>query len=159
MSNFNWILKELHLDTVNKLVSEFSIPASIASIMSLRGLSGRQDSIEFFKPSLDKLHDPFLMADMDKAVDRVIQQIKKKDKVMIFGDYDVDGSCSTALLIKFFKSINHPFFFYIPDRIKDGYGPSVELFKKIMSKSPKLIIMVDCGSKDRKSTRLNSSHW
>ena len=62
------------------------------------------------------------------------------------GDYDVDGSCATALLIKFLKSINQPIFFYIPDRIKDGYGPSIKLFKKIISKSPKLIIMVDCGS-------------
>ena len=84
--------------------------------------------------------------DFNKSIDLVIKNIKNKSKICILGDYDVDGSCATALLIKFFKSINHPLFFYIPDRIKDGYGPSIKLFKKIISKSPKLIIMVDCGS-------------
>ena len=85
-------------------------------------------------------------SDFNKSIDLVIKNIKNKSKICILGDYDVDGSCATALLIKFFKSINQPLFFYIPDRIKDGYGPSIKLFKKIISKSPKLIIMVDCGS-------------
>ena len=85
-------------------------------------------------------------SDFNKSIDLVIKNIKKKSKICILGDYDVDGSCATALLIKFLKSINQPLFFYIPDRIKDGYGPSIKLFKKIISKSPKLIIMVDCGS-------------
>ena len=85
-------------------------------------------------------------SDFNKSIDLVIKNIKNKSKICILGDYDVDGSCATALLIKFLKSINQPLFFYIPDRIKDGYGPSIKLFKKIISKSPKLIIMVDCGS-------------
>ena len=84
--------------------------------------------------------------DFNKSIELVIKNIKNKSKICILGDYDVDGSCATALLIKFLKSINQPLFFYIPDRIKDGYGPSIKLFKKIISKSPKLIIMVDCGS-------------
>ena len=84
--------------------------------------------------------------DFNKSIDLVVKNIKNKSKICILGDYDVDGSCATALLIKFFKSIKHPLFFYIPDRIKDGYGPSIKLFKKIITKSPKLIIMVDCGS-------------
>jgi len=85
-------------------------------------------------------------SDFNKSIDLVIKNIKNKSKICILGDYDVDGSCATALLIKFLKSINQPLFFYIPDRIKDGYGPSIKLFKKIITKSPKLIIMVDCGS-------------
>ena len=84
--------------------------------------------------------------DFINSVDLVIKNIKNNSKICILGDYDVDGSCSTALLIKFFKSINHPFIFYIPDRVKDGYGPSVKLFRKILKEFPKLIIMVDCGS-------------
>ena len=84
--------------------------------------------------------------DFNKSIDLVVKNIKNKSKICILGDYDVDGSCATALLIKFLKSINQPIFFYIPDRIKDGYGPSIKLFKKIINKSPKLIIMVDCGS-------------
>ena len=84
--------------------------------------------------------------DFINSVDLVIKNVKNNSKICILGDYDVDGSCSTALLIKFFKSINHPFIFYIPDRVKDGYGPSVKLFRKILKEFPKLIIMVDCGS-------------
>ena len=84
--------------------------------------------------------------DFNKSINLVVKNIKNKSKICILGDYDVDGSCATALLIKFLKSINQPLFFYIPDRIKDGYGPSIKLFKKIIHKSPKLIIMVDCGS-------------
>ena len=84
--------------------------------------------------------------DFNKSIDLVVKNIKNKSKICILGDYDVDGSCATALLIKFLKSINQPIFFYIPDRIKDGYGPSIKLFKKIINKSVKLIIMVDCGS-------------
>ena len=68
-------------------------------------------------------------SDFNKSIDLVIKNIKNKSKICILGDYDVDGSCATALLIKFLKSINQPLFFYIPDRIKDGYGPSIKLFK------------------------------
>ena len=145
MNKSNWILKELHLDTVDKLVAEFNIPSSIASVMSLRGLSDRQDSIDFFRPSLDKLHDPFLMTDMDKAVSRVLDQIKKKNKIMIFGDYDVDGVTSTSCLYLFFQSINHPISYYIPHRDLDGYGLSKRGIDYAKDIGASLIITCDCG--------------
>ncbi|MDC0533207.1 single-stranded-DNA-specific exonuclease RecJ [Candidatus Pelagibacter sp.] len=84
--------------------------------------------------------------DYKVATSIVIDCIKKKEKICIVGDYDVDGSSATSLLVRFLNSINHPNFYYIPDREKDGYGASVKLFKKLVVKKPKLIIMVDCGS-------------
>ena len=84
--------------------------------------------------------------DYKVATSIVIDSIKKKEKICIVGDYDVDGSSATSLLVRFLNSINHPNFYYIPDREKDGYGASVQLFKKLVIKKPKLIIMVDCGS-------------
>ena len=84
--------------------------------------------------------------DFIKSVNLVEKLIKNKENICIFGDYDVDGSASTSLLVNFFQSINHPNFYFIPDRVKDGYGASIEIFKKIILKNPKLVIMVDCGS-------------
>ena len=84
--------------------------------------------------------------DFEKSIKIVIDAINKKEKICILGDYDVDGSVATSLFIRFFNSIKHPFFYYIPDREKDGYGASKKLFQKLILKKPKLIIMVDCGS-------------
>ena len=92
--------------------------------------------------------------DFKNAVKLVSDVIDRKEKICIFGDYDVDGSCATALIIKFFKSIDHPHFYLIPDREKDGYGLNVKLVKKIIKEQPKLIIMVDNGSNSTKEINL-----
>ena len=84
--------------------------------------------------------------DFDKSIKLLINSINKKEKICILGDYDVDGSAATSLFIRFFESLNHPFFYYIPDREKDGYGATKKLFQKLILKKPQLIIMVDCGS-------------
>jgi single-stranded-DNA-specific exonuclease len=84
--------------------------------------------------------------DYDKSIDLVVNSINNKENICILGDYDVDGSAATSLFIRFFESIKHPYFYYIPDREKDGYGATINLFKKLVLKKPKLIIMVDCGS-------------
>ena len=84
--------------------------------------------------------------DFVKSVELVVNSIKHKEKICILGDYDVDGSSASSLLVRIFESLNHPHFYYIPDREKDGYGASKKLFKKLILKKPKLLIMVDCGS-------------
>jgi Single-stranded DNA-specific exonuclease len=84
--------------------------------------------------------------DFSDAIKLVIQALKNKEKICIVGDYDVDGSASTSLLVNFFQNLNQPFFYYIPDRVKDGYGVSKKLFEKLILKKPELVIMVDCGS-------------
>ena len=84
--------------------------------------------------------------DFINSIKLLEQTIKNKDNICILGDYDVDGSIATSLFVNLFKSLNHPFFYYIPDRIIDGYGASKKLFEKLILKKPKLVIMVDCGS-------------
>ena len=96
---------------------------------------------------LDSLPDMFTMLDMEKGVDRVIDAIKKEEKITIFGDYDVDGATSTAVLIQYFKMINFKNYnFYIPDRMKEGYGPNENAMKRLVSGGTKLVITVDCGT-------------
>jgi single-stranded-DNA-specific exonuclease len=84
--------------------------------------------------------------DFNNSANLLINSLNQKDNICILGDYDVDGSTSTSLLVRFFEHINHPYFFYIPDREKDGYGATKEVFKKLILKKPQLVIMVDCGS-------------
>ena len=84
--------------------------------------------------------------DFEKASSVLLNSIKNNENICILGDYDVDGACSTSLLVRYFNHINQKHFFYIPDRINDGYGASKKLFQKLILKKPKLVIMVDCGS-------------
>ena len=146
VSNKEWTERKFDINLVDKCSQD----NNFSQILSRLVISRKFDDEEIY--TINNLKNTNFSnvfkfnEDFNKSVDLVAKNIKNKTKICILGDYDVDGSCSTALLVKFFKSINHPIFFYIPDRKKDGYGPSVKLFKKIISKSPKLIIMVDCGS-------------
>ena len=145
MNYSNWHIKDFDSDSVNQISEEFNLPYPIAKIMSLRGISDRELSSKFFYPDKDKLHDPYLMKDMDKAVDAVIDQINNKKKIMIFGDYDVDGVSSTSMLYHFFKSIDVDVSYYIPHRDIDGYGLSNRGIDFANSIGTSLIITCDCG--------------
>ena len=101
MNYSNWHIKDFDSNDVDQIAEEFNLPYPIAKIMSLRGISDRQLSSRFFYPDKNKLHNPYLMKDMDKAVNAVINQINDKKKIMIFGDYDVDGVSSTSMLYQF----------------------------------------------------------
>ena len=101
----------------------------------------------FLTPSIRNfLPNPKIINDMEKSTIRTLQAISKKNKIGIFGDYDVDGAAATALLANYFSNINLPFEIYIPDRKKEGYGPSVDSFKKLINKGVKIIFTVDCGT-------------
>ena len=146
VSNKEWSERKINTNLVEKLSQDNNFSQILSKLIISRNFNDEEvHSIKHLKninfSNVFKFNE-----DYRKAINLVIKCIKNKDLICIFGDYDVDGSCSTALLIKFFKSINHPTYFYIPDREKDGYGPSVNLFKKIIKKKTKLIIMVDCGS-------------
>ena len=132
----------------NRLVQKLKIENNFSLILSKLLISRNFDEFEIFLIKNDlKLKNIFQNnEDFNKAVMLVETSIKKKEKVCILGDYDVDGSVSTSLLVKFFEDIKHPYFFYIPNREKDGYGASKKLFEKLIKKKPKLVIMVDCGS-------------
>jgi single-stranded-DNA-specific exonuclease len=105
-------------------------------VQEIYGINNTQKLTNIFKD--DK--------DFQKASLILINSIDKNENICILGDYDVDGTCATSLLIRYFNHINQKHFFYIPDRVEDGYGASKKLFQKLIIKKPKLIIMVDCGS-------------
>ena len=140
----NWKQKKINKNSIEKLKQDYHF----SDIVSKLVISRKFDQIEL--SSIDNnlyLNNVFSKnEDFEKSIKLVINTINNSEKVCILGDYDVDGSAATSLLIRFFKNINHPFFYYIPDRVKDGYGASTKLFEKLILKKPKLVIMVDCGS-------------
>ncbi|MCC5917652.1 MAG: single-stranded-DNA-specific exonuclease RecJ [Cryomorphaceae bacterium] len=119
----------------------------IAMLMVKRGLISRCDHRPFFIPSLGNLHAPELMKDMDKAVNRLADAIQKKEKIMIFGDYDVDGTTSVALLASFFSKRYPNFITYIPDRYKEGYGLSTDGIEYALQNQCGVLVALDCGIK------------
>ena len=120
----------------------------LANLLVQRGIDTVEKADKFFKPSLADLHDPFLMKDMDKAVERVEQAVRNNEKIMVYGDYDVDGCTAVALVYKFLRQIGHKnLMFYIPDRYTEGYGISVKGIDLAARKGVGLIIALDCGIK------------
>ena len=122
-----WVLnKEADSQLVEKISKELNIDANLATLLVQRGITTYDEARTFFRPSLSQLHDPFLMTDMDKAVDRVLRAINEGEKLLVYGDYDVDGTTAVAVVYTYLK----PFFkkkkieFYIPDRYEEGYGIS-----------------------------------
>ena len=130
---------------VNSLQADLKIPNFICSLLIQRDINSLDKAKNFFRPKLDSLHDPYLMKDMEKAVDRVNKG--KKEKILIIGDYDVDGTTSTSMLYAYFKQREFEVLYYIPDRYKEGYGVSLESIDYADENSVKLIITVDCGIK------------
>ena len=132
----------------SKLVEKIQQDNNFTKILSQLIVSRNFDNDEIFLIDNDlKLSNIFQKnIDFINSVKLVEKTIIKKDNICILGDYDVDGSVATSLLVNFFKNINHPHFFYIPDRVRDGYGASKKLLEKLILRNPKLIIMVDCGS-------------
>ncbi len=132
----------------NKIVEKIQQDYNFSNILSKLIVSRKfnENEIYLIENQLS-LSNVFLNnQDFTKSVELIKSTIKNKENICILGDYDVDGSAATTLLIKFFESINHPYYYYIPDREKDGYGASTKLFEKLILKKPKLVIMVDCGS-------------
>ncbi len=134
-------------ESVGAIQSALSVDETIAKLLVLRGVTTFDDSKTFFRPSLDMLHDPFLMKGMDKAVDRIVKAVANKEKVLIFGDYDVDGTTSVALVYSFFKKYIPEIRYYIPDRYTEGYGISFKSIDYAAEHNYSLVIALDCGIK------------
>ena len=142
----NWIkIDQPIIDEVNSLQMDLKIPHFICSLLLQRGVNSLDKAKFFFRPELDSLHDPFLMKDMDKAIDRINNA--SSEKIMILGDYDVDGTTSTSMLYTYFNHRNYDLVYYIPDRYKEGYGVSLESIDYAKDNNISLIITVDCGIK------------
>ena len=144
VSGRNWLQKKGNKNSIEKLKQDFNFSNIVSHIITSR----KFDETELFTID-NNLHliNVFLKNnDFEQSIELLINSINNKENICILGDYDVDGSAATSLLIRFFESINQPFFYYIPDREKDGYGASKKLFQKLILKKPELVIMVDCGS-------------
>jgi single-stranded-DNA-specific exonuclease len=134
-------------ETTDLLAQELNIPASLAEILLNRGITSFDEAKEYFRPQLTQLHDPYLMKDMNKAIERIDLALINHQKIMIYGDYDVDGTTSVALAYSFFRNFTDQIEYYIPDRHKEGYGISTEGIIYASSHNIQLIIALDCGIK------------
>lgn len=143
-----WKLKDLpNTAAVKALSVALGIPEAIAVLLYQRGITSFEEAKSFYRPTLDELHDPFLMQDMDTAVARIENAIKNSERIMIYGDYDVDGTCSVALLASFLGSFYEQITTYIPDRYGEGYGVSLKGIDYAHDNDISLIIALDCGVK------------
>ena len=144
VSGKKWEPRKNNKNLIEKLKQDHDFSEILSKLIISRKFDN--DEINTIDNDL-KLNNVFLKNDdFKKSIELIFKSINNRENICILGDYDVDGSAATSLFVRFFKSIKHPFFYYIPDREKDGYGASIKLFQKLILKKPKLIIMVDCGS-------------
>ena len=143
----NWKLISVDQTAVDALQSALKIHPVLCEILVQRGIKTFDEAKHFFRPSLTDLHDPFLMKDMDMAVNRIIEAIGNGEKILIYGDYDVDGTTSVALVFLFLKNIYANIDYYIPNRYKEGYGISFQGIDFAAANNFSLIIALDCGIK------------
>lgn len=154
-----WTLKETNHDfAVSALADSLNIPEVLSGLLVQRGVNNFYDAKKFFRPSLDFLYDPFLMNGMEEATSRVIKAITENELICVYGDYDVDGICATALLYMFLKELDAKIEFYIPQRLIEGYGISKTGIENIHDKGASLLISVDCGITAIDETSLAKSY-
>ena len=144
ISGRKWQEKKVDNNLVEKIQQDYNFSKILSQLIISRNFD--ENEIHSIENVFDLSNIFHKNSDFIESVALVKSVINKKENICIVGDYDVDGSAATSLLIKFFEYLKHPYFYYIPDRFKDGYGASIDLFKKLISKKPKLVIMVDCGS-------------
>ena len=149
-----WTLKYKGEVKETNLSKKINISPEISQILNNRGIENEKDAEIFMNPSLEYLRDPFLMKDMKKSTERIKKAIENKERIYIYGDYDVDGVSSTSILYLYFKSIGFPVKYYIPNRLEEGYGINEDAIKKIHDDGCDLIITVDCGITSVKEVEL-----
>lgn len=146
MTDSVWILNQPR-DEARYLSAELGIPLEIAQILANRGVSALEAAQKFLFGTLDDLHDPYLMKGMKEAVERIREAIAQREKILVFGDYDVDGILSVVILLKALESLGAEVDYFIPDRLKKGYGIKEEYIEIVLEKEARLVISVDCGIK------------
>jgi len=139
-----WKQKIINKNSIEKLKQDHNFSEILSKLIVSRNFD--QNEVHSIENDLTLANVFTNNDDYNQSIDLIVDAINKHDNICVLGDYDVDGSAATSLFVRYFKSINHPFFFYIPDREIDGYGASKKLFQKLLLKRPKLVIMVDCGS-------------
>ena len=146
MQNKRWNLKEAPDEkSILTLADSLNISNILATLLIQRGITNFYEAKNYFRPSLEMLHDPFLMNGMHEATQRVIYALTHNEKICVYGDYDVDGTCSAALMYLFLKELGATVETYIPNRITEGYGVSITSIDILKERGINLIITVDCG--------------
>src|SRR5690606_32389989 len=143
-----WTLTAIpDIDKSNALATTLQVDKHIATHLLQRGIETFDQAKKFFRPSLQDLHDPYLMKDMDKAVERIEKALQHRENILVYGDYDVDGTSAVALMSSFLLSVYTNVGTYIPDRYDEGYGVSYQGIDFAHDNSVSLIIALDCGIK------------
>ena len=149
--NMRWIYKDTPPEAaISKLASALKVDRLLAALLLQRDITSFEEARLFFRPELSHLHDPFLMKDMDRAVARIQKAIEEEERILVYGDYDVDGTTAVALMVAYLRSFYSHVASYIPDRYKEGYGVSVEGIDFAADNGIGLIIALDCGIKANK---------
>ncbi|MDR9418282.1 single-stranded-DNA-specific exonuclease RecJ [Gracilimonas sp.] len=144
--SFRWVYAQPEQEEyVSKLKEQLGVSAKIASLLAIRGIKTYDDAEYFFRPKIENLHDPFLMKDMEKGAERLALAIRKSEKVLVYGDYDVDGTTATSCLYTFLKEFGVDADYYIPHRFKEGYGINPDGIRYAKKINASLIVSVDCG--------------
>ncbi|MGB2554770.1 MAG: single-stranded-DNA-specific exonuclease RecJ [Flavobacteriaceae bacterium] len=149
-------LEQLHL-SLNR-DPERSVDLLVSQLLLNRGIKSWEEAKTFFRPELEHLHDPFLMKGMHIAVERIIRAIEKEERILIYGDYDVDGTTAVSLVYEFLSQYSSQLMYYIPDRYKEGYGISLQGIEFAKDHEISLIIALDCGIKDYQAIALANSY-
>jgi single-stranded-DNA-specific exonuclease len=152
---YQWRQKKKTANEVVEGLSEsLSISTSAAELLVQRGVETFDQAKDYFRPDLNHIHDPFLMADMEKAIDRIEYAIANKQKILIYGDYDVDGTTSVATVYSFFKKLTSDIDYYIPDRFSEGYGISEKGVRYAAEENYSVVIALDCGIRSMEMMKL-----
>ena len=147
MKEKRWRIRNVDKEKAAKLIQELKIHPVLCSILVQRGIETYEQAKSYFRPQLADLHDPFLMKDMEKAVNRILSAFSTREKILVFGDYDVDGTTAVACMFQFLKKHHQQIDFYIPHRYREGYGVSKAGIDFAFENNFKLIISLDCGIK------------
>ena len=134
-------------EMTHKLMTDLGVEEAIATLLIQRGVRTFEEAKTFFRPSLEQLHDPMLMADMSKAINRIKLALDNDEFIMVFGDYDVDGTTAVSLMASYLKSRTNKVTTYIPDRYSEGYGLSLQGIDLAADNDISLMIVLDCGIK------------
>jgi single-stranded-DNA-specific exonuclease len=145
-SGRRWLLREVDAAAAGRFARDANVSHALANLLLARNVQAN-DAAEYLNPTLKRLlPEPFALRDMERAVARTVLALNQREKIAVFGDYDVDGSCSAALLCEFLTELGQPPLLYIPDRLREGYGPNVAALRELKDRGASLVITVDCGA-------------
>jgi single-stranded-DNA-specific exonuclease len=154
MLSKRWVFTPADSRVAGKLAAALQVRPVAAQLLTSRGITTIDKAREFLDPSLQRLYDPFLMRGMPQAVDRLIRAIRAHEAIVIYGDYDVDGVTATSVLSWFFRDIGVPVPYYLPHRMREGYGLNAEAVRKLAAQGTRVLITVDCGITGHEEVRL-----